>query len=55
MKKLSYALAVLMLSASPLLADGAAPPTQVPEPGTMALLAGGAAILGAVAWRRKGR
>jgi hypothetical protein len=56
MKELSYALAVLVLSASPLLAGSTfQPPAQVPEPATMALLAGGAAMLGVVAWRRKGR
>jgi hypothetical protein len=71
MKKLSYALAVLVLSARPLLAGALLqppitspqppgftfplPPTTVPEPSTMLLLAGGAALLGATAWRRRGR
>ncbi len=63
MKKFAAAVAVLALSAGPLMAGipvpqcgqpGAAPcPSSVPEPATMALLAGGAVLLGATAWRRR--
>jgi hypothetical protein len=61
MKKFAAAVAVLALSAGPLMA-GVAPcgpgtsvacPSPVPEPATMALLAGGAVLLGATAWRRR--
>lgn len=54
MKKFAAAVAVLALSAGPLLAGQALPtPREVPEPATMALLAGGAVLLGAAAWRRR--
>ncbi len=62
MKKFAAAVAVLALSAGPLMAVGSQDPCQitacppvssVPEPATMALLAGGAVLLGATAWRRR--
>ncbi len=61
MKKFAAAAVVLALSAGPLMAGGASPcedcpingPVAVPEPATMALLAGGAVLLGATAWRRR--
>ena len=62
MKKFAAAVAVLALSAGPLMAGGQTFPVDpcagavcasVPEPTTMALLAGGAVLLGATAWRRR--
>lgn len=54
MKKLAAAFAVLVLSAGPLMAGGSVLPVQdVPEPATMALVAGGVVLLGAAAWRRR--
>jgi hypothetical protein len=60
MKMLSYALAILLLAAGPLMAGGGVEldpsPTEVPEPTTIALIVGGAGMLGVSAWRRrKGR
>ena len=60
MKKFAAAVAVLALSAGPLMAGSLCGvaceepgPVSVPEPTTMALLAGGAVLLGATAWRRR--
>lgn len=55
MKKLSAAVALLVLSAGPVWAGTAPPsPSPVPEPATLGLVAGGALMLGAVAvFRRK--
>lgn len=56
MKKLSAAVALLVLTAGPAWAGVPAPPngTPVPEPATLGLVAGGALMLGAVAmFRRK--
>jgi hypothetical protein len=58
MKKFAAAVAVLALSAGPLMAGGFVdddppPVIDVPEPATMALIAGGAVLLGATAWRRR--
>lgn len=50
MKKFLGAFVLLAASATPALARGAT--TVVPEPATVALMAGGLAALGAVAWRR---
>jgi hypothetical protein len=58
-KLLSFALAILLLSAAPLMAGGSGggtDPIAVPEPTTIALIVGGAGMLGVSAWRRrKGR
>ncbi len=55
MKKFAAAFAVILLSAGPLMAgEVPSPPTvPVPEPATLGLIAGGAALLGLVAWRRR--
>jgi hypothetical protein len=61
MKKFAAGVIVLALSAGPLMAgvpvcgQPGTPncPSTVPEPATMALLAGGAVLLGATAWRRR--
>ncbi len=54
MKKFLGAFALLAASAAPAFARGVLnpPTTVVPEPATIALMAGGLAALGAVAWRR---
>lgn len=52
MKKLSAAVALLVLSAGPAWAGVTPQPAPVPEPATLGLIAGGAVMLGLVAWRR---
>ncbi len=54
MKKLSAAVALLVLSAGPAWAGNVLPPgVAVPEPATLGLVAGGAIMIAAVGYRRR--
>lgn len=50
MRKIFGALAGIAVAASPAWAE--VPVAVVPEPATVALMAGGMAMLGAIAWKR---
>lgn len=52
MRKVFGALVGIAIAATPALAEGEIPVSVIPEPATVALMAGGMAMLGVLAWKR---